>query len=53
MAELERLKSDEKMHKAFVNLQVSTEQALEKAYKSIRQVERVGDTDIAGGSGSI
>ncbi|KAF8808213.1 hypothetical protein BYT27DRAFT_7256725 [Phlegmacium glaucopus] len=35
MIELERLKSDEKMHKAFANLQVSTEQALKRAYNSM------------------
>ncbi|KAF8809687.1 hypothetical protein BYT27DRAFT_7254402 [Phlegmacium glaucopus] len=49
MAELERLKSDEKMHKAFANLQVLTEQALERAYNSIKQAEtRDTSPDMAG-----
>ncbi|KAF8810376.1 hypothetical protein BYT27DRAFT_7281205 [Phlegmacium glaucopus] len=49
MAELERLKSDKKMHKAFANLQVLTEQVLERAYNSIRQAEtRDTSPDMAG-----
>ena len=40
MAELERAKSDETMHKAFVNLQMSTELAIEKAYKSIKDKKK-------------
>lgn len=40
MAELERMKSDEKMHKAFANIQLSTQQALERAYNLIREVEQ-------------
>lgn len=38
MAELERVNSDQTMHKAFANLQVSTEQALKRAYESIRDI---------------
>jgi hypothetical protein len=39
MSEVERSKSDEKMHKAFANVQISTEQALERAYLSLRALE--------------
>lgn len=40
MAEVERMKVDEKMHKAFTNAQISSQQALERAYNSIREVEK-------------
>jgi hypothetical protein len=40
MAEVERLKADEKLHKAFANVQISTQQALERAYNSIREIEK-------------
>jgi hypothetical protein len=39
MAELEKAKSDEIMHKAFVNLQILTEEALERVYKSLREIK--------------
>jgi hypothetical protein len=39
MAEVERLKADERMHKGFANVQKSTEQALERAYHSVRALE--------------
>ncbi|KAF8802329.1 hypothetical protein BYT27DRAFT_7215423 [Phlegmacium glaucopus] len=39
ISELERMKSDEKMYKAFANLQASTEQALRTAYKSVRNID--------------
>ena len=39
-AEVERMKVDEKMHKAFTNAQISSQQALERAYNSIREVEK-------------
>jgi histidinol dehydrogenase len=45
MAELEKVKSDEKMQKAFANLQVSTEQALKKAYDSIRKIQNKQDAE--------
>jgi hypothetical protein len=40
MAEMERLKADEKGFKAFVSLQARTKKALEKAYSSVRNIER-------------
>ena len=40
MAEVERLKADEKLHKVFANIQISTQQALERAYNSIREIEK-------------
>jgi hypothetical protein len=39
MAEVERLKSDENMNKAFANVEIASQQALERAYNAIRQVE--------------
>jgi hypothetical protein len=44
MAELEKLKADEKMHKAFVSLQATTEKALKKAYDSVRDLKKKADT---------
>jgi hypothetical protein len=46
MAELEKAKSDEVMHKSFVSLQVSTEEALERAYKSLREMKKPEDTEM-------
>jgi hypothetical protein len=46
MAEVEKAKSDEIMHKAFVNLQVSTEEALERAYKSLREIKKTEDAEM-------
>jgi hypothetical protein len=40
MAEVERMKVDEKMHKAFTNAQISSQQALQRAYNSIRELEK-------------
>ena len=40
MAEVERMKVDEKMYKAFTNAQISSQQALERAYNSIRELEK-------------
>ena len=40
MAEVERLKADEKLHKGFANFKISTEEALERAYISIREIEK-------------
>ena len=40
MAELERMKSDEKMYKAFANLQASTEKALGLTYRSVNCIEK-------------
>ena len=42
MAEVERLKSDENMNKAFANVEIASQQALERAYNAIRQVEGTG-----------
>jgi hypothetical protein len=40
MGEVEKLKVEEKMHKAFANVQISTQQALERAYNSITDIEK-------------
>ena len=45
MAELERLKADERMFRAFAIQQASTEKALEKAYKSVKDLEDKGDKE--------
>ena len=39
MAKLERLKSDEKMYKAFKNLDTSTEDILQKTLQTIKEIE--------------
>ena len=39
MAELERLKSDEKMYKAFKNLDTSMEETLQKKLQTIKEIE--------------
>jgi hypothetical protein len=39
MAELERLTSDHKMHKAFKNLEASTENTLQKTLQTIKEIE--------------
>jgi hypothetical protein len=40
MGEVGKLKAEEKMHKAIANVQISTQQALERAYKSIMELEK-------------
>jgi hypothetical protein len=40
LGEVEKLKAEEKMHKAFANVQISTQQALERAYNSITDIEK-------------
>jgi chaperonin cofactor prefoldin len=39
MAELEKLKSDEKMYKSFGNLKISIEKALEGSYNDVKDIE--------------
>ncbi|KAF8811434.1 hypothetical protein BYT27DRAFT_7089498 [Phlegmacium glaucopus] len=51
MAELERMKSDERMYKAFANLQAFTEYTLGSAYDQVRNIETSLTTD-PGNSGS-
>lgn len=46
MAEMERLKADEKTYKAFATLQGTTKMALEKALKSLKDMENDGIEDI-------
>ena len=41
MAELEKLKSDEKMYKSFGNLKISTEKALEGGYNNVKDIDRI------------
>lgn len=45
MAELEKLTAHDRMFKAFANLQASMEKALERAYKSVKDMESEKDTD--------
>ena len=45
MAELEKLMADDWMFKAFANLQASMEKALERAYKSVKDMESEKDTN--------
>jgi hypothetical protein len=42
MAEMERLKADEKAFKAFSNLQGTTKVALERAYHSVVEFQKEG-----------
>jgi len=48
MAEMERLKSDERMYKSFGNLKISVEKALERYYDDVRDIEGsvTSDADI-------
>jgi hypothetical protein len=39
MAEMERMKADEKAYKGFIKLQTTTKKALEKAYKSVLEFD--------------
>ena len=39
MAELERLKSDKKMYKAFKNLETSMEDTLQKTLQTVKEIE--------------
>jgi hypothetical protein len=41
MAEMERLKADEKTYKAFATLHATSKMALEKAYLSVKKVDNV------------
>ena len=49
MAELEKLKADERMYKAFTSLQASTEKALQKAYKSVRDMKEKTNPELDNG----
>lgn len=44
MAELERMKPDERMYKSYATLQASTETALERAYKLVKDMAGRVDT---------
>lgn len=39
MAEIERLKSDEKMYKSFGNLRISIEKALGRSFDEVKNIE--------------
>lgn len=39
MAEIERLKSDEKMYKSFGNLRISVEKALARCFDEVKDIE--------------
>lgn len=46
MAEMERLKADVRNYKAFATLKATTQDALEKAYKAVKEIEKVGSEDM-------
>ena len=46
MAELEKAMADQCMFKAFSILQASTEKALKKAYKLVKDMDLEGERDI-------
>ena len=46
MAELERMKADERMYKCFATLQGLIKKALEKAYKSISEMKELDEGNI-------
>jgi hypothetical protein len=46
MAEMERLKADEKTFKAFLTLRAKTKVALEKAYNSVKENKDKGSDDM-------
>ena len=46
MAEMERLKADEKTFKAFLTLKAKTKVALEKAYNSVKENKDKGSDDM-------
>ena len=46
MAEMERLKADEKTFKAFATLKATTKVALEKAYNSVKENKDKGSDDM-------
>jgi hypothetical protein len=48
MAELEGIKAEQKMYKAFTSLQSSTETTLQMAYQSIKVIESTGPCAEAG-----
>jgi hypothetical protein len=50
MAELERVKSDQKMYKAFSSFQESVENTLEMAYKTIKDIDSSGGKKSSGSS---
>lgn len=46
MAELEKLKADERMYKAFATQESTAQKALARAYKSVRDLEGTGETEL-------
>ncbi|KAF8799625.1 hypothetical protein BYT27DRAFT_7120018 [Phlegmacium glaucopus] len=48
MCELEKIKTDQRMYKAFMNFQQSGEKTLEMAYKSVKIIEATGPEDHTG-----
>jgi hypothetical protein len=46
MAELERLKADERTLNAVVNVQLRTKAKLEKAFKSVRAVQKESSNEM-------
>jgi hypothetical protein len=46
MAEMEKLKADEKMFKAFATLQAKTKKALETAFNSVNDLENESTEDL-------
>ena len=48
MAEMEKLKADQKTFKAFASLEVSTKILLKKAYNAVNEIEAIASEDIDG-----
>jgi len=46
MAEMERLKADVRNYKAFATLKATTQDALDKAYKAVKEIEKVESEDM-------
>jgi hypothetical protein len=46
MAEMERLKADEKTYKAFATLEATTKKALEKAFNEVKEMEEAFSSDM-------
>jgi hypothetical protein len=47
MAEMERLKTDERMFKSFTTLHSSTKNTLEKAYNSFKAINKEFSEDVS------
>lgn len=46
MADMERLKADEQMFKAFATLEATTRNAIEKAINAVKEIEEASSNDM-------